>query len=141
MEEVHAQDRHGRAANGRATDQDRAFPAEMPGPFVPPRVKEPGKFLGDWVNAGQVRPLVQVVLVAGKGQIAWGIRTAVLTSDNVFDLEWEERIILLMEPAVFAASPGALPDQFPRRCIHHEETRSRDRALAWRRATMFAAMT
>lgn len=141
MGKIHGQYRHGCAADRRTAHQNRTIPAEMPGPLVPPRVKEPGKFLADRVDAGQVRSLVQVVLVTGKGQVAWRIRTSVLTGDDVFDVECEERIIALMELAVFATLPRAPSDQVPRCCIHHEEARSRARALAWSIATMFAAMT
>ena len=104
-------------------------------------MEEPREFVGDRINACQVRSLVEVVLVTGQGQITWRIRTSVLTGDDVFDVEGEERIIVLMELAVFAALLRALPDQISRRCVHHEEARSRARALAWRMATMFAAMT
>lgn len=141
MEEIHPQDRHGSAADGRAADKNRTVPAEMSRPLVPPRMKEPHKFLGDRIDACQVRPLVEVVLVTGQGQIAWRIRTTMLTGNDVFDVEGEERVIVLMELAVFAALPRALPDQFSRGSVHHEEARSRARALAWRMATMFAAMT
>lgn len=64
-----------------------------------------------------------------------------LAGDNVLDVEREEWIVLLVELAVFAALTRAPSDQIPSGCIHHEEARSRALALAWRMATMFAAMT
>jgi hypothetical protein len=103
MREIHTQDCYGRSAKGSATDQNRTIPVEMPRPLVPPGVKESSEFLGDRVDASQVRPFVQIVLVTREGQIRWRICTAVLTGDDVLDVEREERIILFMELAVFAA--------------------------------------
>lgn len=53
---------------------------------------------------------MQIVLVAGESQIAWGIGTAVLLSNDVFDVKREEGIILFVDSAVLAALPGTLPD-------------------------------
>ena len=73
---------------------------------------------------------MQVVMVAGKSQIAWGIGAAVLLSNDVFDVKDEEGIVLFVNSAVFAALPCTLPDQFPCWLVHYEGLVSRARALA-----------
>ncbi len=82
----------------------------MPRPLVSPWIEETSELLGDRIDAGQVRPFMQIVLVAGESQIAWGIGTAVLLSNDVFDVKREEGIILFVDSAVLAALPGTLPD-------------------------------
>lgn len=66
---------------------------------------------------------------------------SMLMGDDVFNVKREAGIIVLVEPAVFAALLRSPSNQFPRRRIHHESVWSRVRALAWRMATTFAART
>jgi len=73
---------------------------------------------------------VQVVLVIGESQVAWGIPDPVLPGDDVFNVKCEERVIVFMAPAVFAALLRAPPNQFSRGRVYHEVVRSRARALA-----------
>lgn len=41
-----------------------------------------------------------------------------LLSDNVFDVERPEKIILLVDSAVFTAISGSLSNEFPRGIVH-----------------------
>ncbi len=110
MRQIHAENGHCRPANGCAAHQNGSIPAEMPRPLVPPRIEETSEFLGNRIDASQVRPLMQVILMAGKSQIAWGIRTAMLLSNDVFDVKGKEGIVLFVNPAVFAALSRTLSD-------------------------------
>jgi hypothetical protein len=85
--------------------------------------------------------LVQVVVVTGKCQVAQGITPPVLLGDDVFDVEDGQRVVSLVEAAVFTAVVRSPPDVFLGSCIHHEPFSSRARALAWRMATMPLAIT
>jgi prepilin-type N-terminal cleavage/methylation domain-containing protein len=71
--QVHGQHRHRRPADGRPPNQKRALPAEMAAPLVPPRVEQAREPVRLGVDAREVGPLVQVVLMASEGQVAGGI--------------------------------------------------------------------
>jgi hypothetical protein len=86
-------------------------------------------------------PLVQVVLVAGQRQVVRGVPAPVLLGNDVFDVEGEKRVVVLVQPAVFAAVGRPATHQFSRGLVHQEAEVSWARALAWRIATMSAAMT
>jgi hypothetical protein len=73
-------------------------------------VKEADDFSFADIDAGDVRPLVSVAVEAGERQVASGGEAAVFPSDNVIDLE-RDAAEILVELAVFAAAPGAPPDE------------------------------
>ncbi len=117
------------------------MPAEVVSPLVPSRVEKLGEPLGNRVDAGQVWPLAQVILVTGEGEIGRGIGAAMLAGDDVLDVEGEEGVVVLVKSAEFAAPLGAPADQLARGRVDHDAGESRARAFAWRMATTFAAMT
>src|SRR5207253_240962 len=62
------------------------------------------------VDARQVRAFTVVAEETGEGQVSGRRRAAVLSGNDVVDLEGD-LIKLLGHAAVFAAVPGTLPDQ------------------------------
>src|SRR5262249_40219750 len=101
-----------------------------PRPLVPARVEEPGAYSGERVDAGQVRPLVQVVVVARQRPVAGTVLAVVLAGNDVIDVESEERVVVLVQLAILASSPGAAADQFSQGVVHYEAASRRARGLA-----------
>ena len=87
MRQVDAESHDGCATGRGAPDKDRTVPAEMPGPFHPAGVEEPGLLMTLGVDAAQVRTFVMVVGETGESQIAGDGLAAVLLGDDVIDLE------------------------------------------------------
>ncbi len=108
---------------------------------MPARVEEPRELPRPRVDTGQVRPFMEVVLVAAESQVAGVISTLVLLGDDMLDVKREEGIVVLVQPAVFAAPIGSSPYQFSGGGADHDGFARRARAFAWRIATIFAAMT
>jgi len=79
--------------------------------------------------------------VAGEGEVARRILATVLLGYDMFDMKREERIVVLVKAAVFATTACPPPYQFARESIHYDLALRRARALAWRIATILAAMT
>src|SRR5271157_4690310 len=62
---VHPEHVDGRAPNRRAADEGTTIETEMIAPFVPSWMIEPRHLAGRRVASGQVRPFVDVTVVAG----------------------------------------------------------------------------
>ncbi len=69
------------------------------------------------IDAGDVRPFVIIACEACPAEIASSIRAAVLTRDDMVDVE-EEAVVHLRDPAVLAAAVGSLFYQFFGRAVH-----------------------
>src|SRR5689334_3863828 len=104
-------------------------------------MEQPCELARQGIDAGQVRSLMEIIFVTGQGQIAGGILTPVLPGHDMFDVKREERVVVLVQTAVFAAAPRPPSYQFAGEGIHYELAVRRARALAWRIATTLAAMT
>lgn len=74
------------------------------------------------VDAGKVRPLEQIAVVAGEREVAALIQATVLARDDVLDVVGKERLPRFRHAAVFAATAGAL--------ANHPPIRSRNRHYA-----------
>ena len=84
---IHRQQLHRRAARCRSTNDLRALPSEMFGPFVSTRMEQRNKLPAFRIKAGNVRPLVEAAEAAGQRQIVQFAGTTVLASDDVLDME------------------------------------------------------
>ena len=80
-------------------------------------MEEAADFAAVGVNAGEVRPFVQIAVRAGEGEVFFGGDAAVLSRDDVLEMEWQHAAFL-RKPAVFAAATRALAGQLPERCGH-----------------------
>jgi hypothetical protein len=72
------------------------------------RVKQLGEGASFCINACDVRALVKVAVDASQGQIVEFISPVMLAGTNVFDLQGEERGMLLRQPAILATASRAL---------------------------------
>jgi hypothetical protein len=63
-------------------NQQSTLPGEVPFPFVPSRVEQPRDASRQWVDPGDVWPLVRIVMQARQSQIVEGRGATVLPSDR-----------------------------------------------------------
>jgi hypothetical protein len=95
-----------------------------------PWVEEAGDLLRFGIEAGEVRPLVKVIVVAGQRQVVYGVLPPMLFGEDVFDVEGEKRVVGLVDATVLTAIIRVPPQEFPRELVHREPFSSRARALA-----------
>jgi hypothetical protein len=89
----------------------------MRSPFLAARIEQRGDPSGSRIDAGDVRSFECVAMEAGKSEVIRGRRPAVLAGNDVVDLE-RVVIAILGKAAIFAAPPGALPNQLNAGWIH-----------------------
>ena len=75
-------------------------------------MQEAADFAAIGVDAGEVRAFVQIAVRAGEGEVVLTGDAAVLSRDDVLDVEWEHAA-LLRKPAVFAAITRAFAGHAP----------------------------
>src|SRR5262249_44359505 len=87
----------------------------------------------------------QVTFVAGQSKVRGRVTAAMLLGDDVLDMKSKERIVVLVEPAVFATILGPPTNEFTERFVHQDLTRPRrastERAWTWRMAITLLAHT
>lgn len=83
------------------------------------RIEQAHEPTRDRIQPGNVRAFVQVAQVAGESKVSQDRSPAVLTRDDVFDLERKDGGISLREQAILAARSGALPDELAQRPSRH----------------------
>jgi len=112
------------------------MPAEVAAPALASWMKQTDDFPGFRIDTGQIWTFVFVVVVASQRQITRMVFAAVLPGDDVFRVHSVERLIVLVNTAVFTAITRTLPDKLARGGVDHERswTFSSWRALAWRMA-------
>jgi hypothetical protein len=93
---IETQDDNGRPADRRQADDVESIEGEMFGPGLPSWMKQGNQFAGFWVDSRQVRTLVEVACDACEGKIGQGIRSAVLSSDDMFNLMTDERRVVFV---------------------------------------------
>jgi hypothetical protein len=60
---IHKKYPNGNSSNGCERQDLRTLPGEVAAPLVGSRVKEPGEFSGVWIDAGNVRTFVPIIMV------------------------------------------------------------------------------
>jgi hypothetical protein len=115
--QVDAEDGDGCAANRRATDEQRASPAEVPRPFVPAWMEQNNDRMGHAVDSRQIWSLSFVAPETGPGEISSGRGHFVLAGDDVLDFKsWP--IVDFRHAAVLAQTVRAFPDESCQCLIH-----------------------
>lgn len=87
-------------------------------PGVTSRMKEFDHISRVRIDSGQVRTFVEVTLMTREGEVLGVVRSAVFPGHDVLDVKAKDRIILLVNPAVFTAISGELPDTFSKTFVH-----------------------
>ncbi len=92
----------------------------MFGPSVAAWVKEPDNFVRVGITTSQVRAFVQIAVVACKREIFKITCATMLARVDVLDVEWMRVVVLLVEAAVLAAIPCAMPHLLAEGRRHYE---------------------
>ena len=100
---VHVKGVHSGPANLSAANECGTRPREVPCPLLCPRVEQSHDIATHRVYTRQIWPLGLIASVATPSQVFQVVRTAVLFGDDVFKVESEERLVILVHQTVFAA--------------------------------------
>jgi hypothetical protein len=100
---VHLQQANRHSANLTAPDNKDSIALEVLFPLVQPWIKQPDERAAFRVKPTQVRSFVCIAVVTGESEISVVVTSAMLASDDVFDVIDEEWLRVLWKAAVFAA--------------------------------------
>jgi hypothetical protein len=87
------------------------------GPAVAPGIEETRNLTTDWIQASEIRALVQIAAVAGKGKVAHVVTPAVLPGDYMFDVV-DKFAMLLAKQAILATVVRSPPDEILPAGVH-----------------------
>ena len=107
---VDLEDLDGSAGTGSPAAEPCAFPREVSGPFVAPRVEEGNDGAAHGIHTGDVRPLGGIAEETGERKVRRGAPAAMLPGDDVIDLEGQ-RGVRLGEVAILATRRRASADE------------------------------
>jgi hypothetical protein len=93
---------YGRPPGRRQADDQRTTLFEVLVPGLGSRMKERDDAATARVNAAQVRPLMQIAVVACESDVTLHRWSAVLAGNDVLNMKLEERVRLLRDATVFA---------------------------------------
>jgi hypothetical protein len=123
---------NGSPADHREADENGTAPLKVAVPALAARVEEPHDPVRDWISTAQVWPLVEVAAVAAPAAVLRSIGAAVLSCDDMLDMETRRRSSGIRKVAVFAAPTGPLADDLAKGPFHEAavDRFSKARALA-----------
>lgn len=75
----------------------------MVAPIILPRMKNAHQFPGLRVSAGEVGSLVEIAVRASQREVVECAFAAMLSRDDVLDMEWRIRFVVHSQATVFAA--------------------------------------
>lgn len=113
----------------------------MPIPFLLAWMEQRRDFTADGIDPGQIRAFVEIAIDAGEAEVLQIVPAAVLSGDDVLDMEGGQRGVLLMEFAVFATGLRALANEVPQTLVHAALPDLNFRASRRRTATNLLAFT
>ena len=71
------------------------------------------------IDRGEIWALVGIAIMASQGKICRVIAAQVLSRNQVFNVQGEDRLFVLMKPAVLATSARPRPDKVSLCSINH----------------------
>ena len=89
-------------------------------PDLPAWMKKRSNIAGDWIDASQIRSLVQVTVVAGERKIRLDTHFTVLTWYDVLDVKAKEWVVNLPEMTVFTTAAGTLTHEATKIAVHRD---------------------
>jgi len=107
---VHAEQMHRRTSHIRPALNARAFVAEVLIPSIQPGMEQSRQTTRRRIQRGNIRTFHQITPRTSQGQVVLRVRSTVLNGDHVLDMKRRQHLVLLTQPAVLAAVPGAVPD-------------------------------
>ena len=93
------------------------------------------------INAGQITRFGQIAVDAGEREVVLGVGAAMFFRYDVFELQWNQWGLVLVQLAILAPMIGSFPDEAFRFGVHHAERARSFRTLAWRMAMNLLAFT
>src|ERR1041384_5001833 len=129
---IEIENQHCRLSRFRLANDPRSNPAEMSAPSLSPWVKQGHDVVLD--SARHIGALRAIAFVATPGEIGWTVAAEVLPGDDVFKMEQQMRIVVLVHQAILAAISRAAADQATDGGFHRAFFASKSRALACRMA-------
>lgn len=111
--QIDSQHGDGGAAGGRPSAQVSSGPAKVRLPFFFARMKQWDGDAGARVDAGEVRSFAQIATGTGQTKVRLRVVAKVLFRPDVFDVKGNEGLVLLSQPAVFAAESRPCGDTPP----------------------------
>ncbi len=109
---VHGEQPHSGATNGCQSQNLEILQAKVLAPHVFSRMEEPDGFSCIRVDARQVGTLVKIAARTGKGEIIWGVGTAMLERQNMLHMK-RQHGVFLVHAAIFAARACPLDNGSP----------------------------
>ncbi len=101
---VHLKDINRRAADSGTADERTTVEAKVILPLMPAGMVESGEVTGGRVEAAEVRPFVDVAVVASQSEVACDRAAAMLAGNDVVELEGNSRPAL--RQVAILATPG-----------------------------------
>ena len=95
------------------------MPLEVFRPRLTPGMEELGECARLWIEAGDIRPFVQIAIDTRRGEIFWTVTPTVLFGNHVLHLESRQGGLFLSQPARLAAMSRPLADKSACGRIHH----------------------
>jgi len=87
------------------------MPLEVFRPRLTPGMEELGECARLWIEAGDIRPFVQIAIDTRQGEIFGIVSPEMLFGNHVLHLESRQRGLFLSQPAILAAMSRPLADK------------------------------
>lgn len=114
---VHSKQPDGGASGGGLARDSGTVPREVLGPVIPTGMKQRSHRAGVRVNPREIGALLEIALRAGEREVGGVFSAAMLSGDDVFEVETEGGGVL-RQATVFAAVAGSLADKFAGGAVH-----------------------
>ena len=96
---------------------------------------------GFGINARQIIRFGQIAVDTGEREVVRGVGAAMFFRNDVFELQWNQWGLVLVQLAILAPMVGSFPDVASRFGVHHADRARSFRTLAWRMAMNLLAFT
>ncbi len=96
-----------------------AAPEEVVGPPLSARIEQFRNLVGFWIDSSEIAALVKVAVDTCQGKILVFVRSAMLSGNDVLDLQSSYWRLLFRKLTVLATKLRTLTDLLARTLIHH----------------------
>ena len=133
----------GSAARSLADDLERYIhrPLKMIVPTLSARIEQRHDFSVEGVLPVNVIQFAAVAVDTGEREVVFGVGAAMFFRNDVFELQWNQWGLVLVQLAILAPLAGSFPDVAFRFGVHHADRDRSFRTLAWRMAMNLLAFT
>lgn len=104
-------------------------------------MKQQRDMSGFGIDACQITRFGQIAVDTGECEVVLGVGAAMFFRNDVFELQWNQWGLILVQLAILAPMVGSFPDVAFRFGVHHADCDRSFRTLAWRMAMNLLAFT